>query len=446
MIKTLVKAFLCPSLTSTSLAIALATCALTACSNSELPSGFSGYECTSIGYVPLDDTNYPYAGLPRIAIETESHRAIKDRETEIPAKLQIWGESAPESDVSDLTIRGRGNTSWEAPKKSYKIEFSIKQPMLGMPMDKDWALIGNYADKTLMKNYIMYNLAAKTGAYYTPRCEFVELYINKEYLGVYLLTETIKIGRNRVNIPKNNSSYIVEFDAKYRNDEQVFFSQTIQADPKVMAYRVHEPKNASEDALADIETHVKDFETFLREIKHKKDNHLERWLDLEEYVKHYWTQEFSKNPDAWFLTSVYFSWVRGDVIKMGPVWDFDLAFGGHASELFPEETADLKRLSPEEWFTKGFYWNKYLFQDSIFASAVKKYWLENRDLFGSIIVEIDSTAAILYPAAVNNFKRWDILGSTKYTYHTKAFDSYDNAIDDLKKWIQDRIVWIDKEY
>ena len=86
MIKTLVKAFLCPSLTSTSLAIALATCALTACSNSELPSGFSGYECTSIGYVPLDDTNYPYAGLPRIAIETESHRAIKDRETEIPAK------------------------------------------------------------------------------------------------------------------------------------------------------------------------------------------------------------------------------------------------------------------------------------------------------------------------------------------------------------------------
>lgn len=70
------------------------------------------------------DKEYLYAGIPRIVIETGNRIAIKDRETEIPAKMQIWGESSSESEILDLTIRGRGNTSWtEMPKNSYKIEF-----------------------------------------------------------------------------------------------------------------------------------------------------------------------------------------------------------------------------------------------------------------------------------------------------------------------------------
>ena len=91
---------------------------------------------SGIKYLPIDDTEYPYAGIPRIVIVTENYREIRDRETEIPAKLQVWGEHAPESEILDLTIRGRGNTSWtDMPKKSYKIEFIQKQSLLGMPKD-----------------------------------------------------------------------------------------------------------------------------------------------------------------------------------------------------------------------------------------------------------------------------------------------------------------------
>ena len=79
--------------------------------------------------------------------------------------------------------------------------------MLGMPKDKDWALISNYADKTLMKNYLMYNLSAKLGAFYSPRCEFAELYLNGEYLGVYLLTETIKIGKKQSRLERIESIF-----------------------------------------------------------------------------------------------------------------------------------------------------------------------------------------------------------------------------------------------
>ena len=149
--------------------------------------------------LPLNDTEYPYAGIPRIVIETENHRAVKNRETEIPARLQIWGEKAPESEIMELTIRGRGNSSWfSMAKKSYTIELSYKHEILGMPTNRDWALISNYADKTLMRNYLIYKIAPTVGAAYAPRCVQTELYLNGEYLGVYLLTETIKIGKNRV--------------------------------------------------------------------------------------------------------------------------------------------------------------------------------------------------------------------------------------------------------
>lgn len=76
-------------------------------------------------YLPLDDTEYPYAGIPRIVIETENHQAIKDRETEIPAKMQIWEEKAPESEIMNLTIRGRGNTSLGMPKKVIRLNCFI---------------------------------------------------------------------------------------------------------------------------------------------------------------------------------------------------------------------------------------------------------------------------------------------------------------------------------
>ena len=383
-------------------------------------------------YLPINDTEYPYAGIPRIVIETKNRQEIKDRETEIPAKLQIWGKTAPESEIMDLTIRGRGNTSWGMPKKSYKIEFIDKQSLLGMPKDRDWALIANYADKTLMKNFLAYHLSAQLGAYYAPRCEFAELYINKEYLGVYLLTETIKQAKNRVNIPEDNS-YLVEVDVKYRETEQVVFSRIIRQDSIGKPFRIHYPKHASTQTLKVIEDHIKSFEIFLKDST-LTDRDFSQWIDIDEYIKHYWIQEFSKNPDATFHTSVFFSWSTHDVIKMGPVWDFDLAFGGHNSE---------KIYPAEEWHLKYPYWNEYIFKDSVMESNRVNYWIKNKDVFLTTLDIIDSVQKSLNDAAQNNFKRWNILQSTHFLYHRYSYRTHKEAADDLKKWIQERIQWID---
>ncbi len=387
-----------------------------------------------IDYLPLDDTEYPYAGIPRIVIETEKHQAIKDRETEIPAKLQIWGEKTPESEVMDLTIRGRGNTSWDyMPKKSYKIEFVNKQEMLGMPKDRDWALIANYVDKTMMKNYLMYHLSAELGAYYAPRCAFTELYINREYLGVYLLTETVKIAKHRVNIPKNEDSYLIEVDARVKENEQPVYSTILTNDTNKKAFRIHEPKNASKETLSAIKDKIESFERYLKTIDPQKNNDINQWIDIDEYIKHYWIQEFSKNPDADFKTSVYFSWGKDGVIKMGPVWDFDLSLGNR----------DKPRGLPPGWYIKPSYWNKFLFKDSMLEQARIDYWTIHKDKFKSLPSKIDSVYFFLRSAAQNNYKKWNIENSFKYSYNQDYYHSFEEACEHLKEWIKQRIDWID---
>lgn len=442
--------------------IAIAACAYTACSNSESVGNINGGETSPTEsafnvhetadsttpaseaqqdqppsitkYIPLDDTEYPYAGIPRIVIETENRREIKDRETEIPARLQIWGEKAPESEIMELTIRGRGNTSWWMPKKSYKIEFVNKQEMLGMPKDRDWALISNYADKTLMKNYLMYHLSAKLGAYYAPRCEFAELYINNEYLGVYLLTETIKIGKNRINIPDNDNSYIVEISQNHHKNDLVFYSHVIKSDSIGKPFRIHDPKEPSKETLITLEKHIENFENYLKTIEQKKENNLSLWIELNECIKHYWIQEFSKNPDASGYSSIYFTWTKEGIIRMGPVWDFDLAFGSHSIESINQT---------DKWHIKTGYWHSYIFKDSISNRSRIDYWTKNKLQFAHTVDEADSVQNLLQDAAKNNFKKWDVLQSTKYIYHRHAYNAYEDAVEDLKKWINERLEWIE---
>lgn len=383
-------------------------------------------------YLPLDDSEYPYAGIPRIVIETENRREIRDRETEIPAKLQIWGESAPESEIMELTIKGRGNSSWtDMPKKSYKIEFLKKQEMLGMPKDKDWALIANYADKTLMKNFISYKLSRDLGMY-APRCEYAELFVNKQYQGTYLVTETIKNGPNRVNTSNNNTSYIVEFDAKYRHDEIVIFSKILNTRGK--AFQVHFPKNATQVALDTLLNHIQNFERFLTTITSETQlDEIKQWLDVEYFTKHYWIQEITKNPDARYHTSVFFSWTKNETIKPGPVWDFDLAYGGH----YNDSTA-----TPEMLYIRPAYWNSYLFKSRELKNYVDLYYEKEITQFLNILNYIDSLKLALEAPAKNNFKRWNILHN-EGKWISRAVSDYNEAVNNLKTWLSERFVQID---
>jgi len=382
----------------------------------------------SPNYLPLDDSEYPYVNLPRLVIETEDFAQIRDRETEHPAKLQIYGEKSPEDQILDLTIKGRGNSSFTGmPKPSFKISLSKKRSLLGMPKDKDWALIANSADKTMLRNFITFKLARWLGDEYAPRNKFVELYLNRQYQGVYLLTETIKVSKSRVNIKEDGSQFLVEIGPTYKAGHTYF-----KQDERL--YEICFPSQPSSQSYLDLTNHMNAWTEYLKKGHFHGEDSLASWIDTEDFFRYYWIQELSKNLDG-ARRSIYFTWEKQGVIKMGPVWDFDVAYGNWVQG----DTL----LSPANWHIRLNGWNQYIFKDSIIKETAKKYWIANHTLFSSITDSISKYASTIEKSASNEFSRWPILENDENWSYKEKYSSYKEAVDSLNSWINQRINWID---
>lgn len=379
-----------------------------------------------------DRTYYPDAGIPRMLIATLSPERPDDDTTDVPAYAVITEGGAAITDTMPLMIRIRGNTSLAMPKRSFKATFTDKVTLLDMPENRDWALLANYGDKTLVKNYTAFKLSEWLGMAYSPRSRFVELFLNGNYRGVYQLCETIKVGKNRVNIPDNQDSYLVEVDRKYRDDESVVINE------REMAFRIHAPKDPTEETMDRLRLHLDSLEGYLEYIHQDYslalDSVPDNWFDVGAFIKHYWVQEFTKNPDAIPLTSVFFTWVAGSVIRMGPVWDFDAAFGA---------TAELQ--GTDGWYIRDYSWYRRMLKMPNVKEASELFWKRNRAIFEALPDSIDAFAQAIAKAAENNYHGWpDVLGNVNEFTHTKAYGSYAEAVEDLKSWVRERTRWIDK--
>lgn len=380
--------------------------------------------------LPMDDSMYPYAGLPRIVIETEDFAGVRDRETEIPSRLQIYGEKAPESEVYELTVRGRGNSSFKMPKYGLKLEFKDKVKLFGMPKNRDWALIANYGDKTHLRNYMMTRLSEWLGAKYTPRMQFVELYLNRKYMGLYLLSESIKVAKNRVNIEENDTTFLVE-----KEDSKKFDPPYVQSDNGYY-YHIKSPKNPSPETEELLLDHIKAFENFAMRPYRYNSNEIVQWIDLDDYLLFYWVHEYSKNEDGNFARSVHFTWKKGEPIHFGPLWDFDLAFGNASRE---------QNKAPEEWYIRRYRLNYYILQNSLVDSAAVVYWKEHRETFKALIDSVPLYRSIIDKAIENEYRRWPVMKNTENWALKDPYDSYDEAVETMIEWMKQRYQWIDKE-
>lgn len=379
--------------------------------------------------LPMDDSVYPYAGLPRIVIETKDFAGIRDRETEIPSHLQIYGEKSPESEVYELTVRGRGNSSFKMPKYGMKLEFKDKVKHFGMPKSRDWALIANYGDKTHLRNFMMTRLSEWLGAKYTPRMQFVEVYLNRKYMGLYLLSETIKVAKNRVNIDENDTTFLVE-----KEDSKKFDPPYIQTDNDYY-YHIKSPKNPSLETENLLLEHVNAFEQFVQQPYRHKSEEIKDWLDIDDYVLYYWVHEYSKNEDGNYARSVFFTWKKGEPIHFGPLWDFDLAFGNASRE---------QNKSPEDWYIRRYRLNYYIMHNSLVDSVAIQFWKDHRETFASLIDSVPIYRSTIEQAIENEYRRWPVMQNTENWALKDPYDSYDEAVETMVKWMQKRFKWIDE--
>ena len=230
-------------------------------------------------YLPLDDSEYPYAGLPRMVIETDGFHEPRDTETDLPARMQMYDKSTPDGEVIELTIKGHGNSSFKAMTKfSLKLELTQKKALLGMPQDKEWILISNFSDKTLLKNYAIFKLAQRLGASYTPRSTFVELYLNRQYKGIYLLSESIKVSKNRVNTPQNDSSFLFEKTTHYHLN-----GETIRTKKNTL-FKIRYPKRPSNETISKLQTQLDKWEGFIYG-KNFNSAQIDEWIDIDDYIR-----------------------------------------------------------------------------------------------------------------------------------------------------------------
>ena len=355
---------------------------------------------------------------------------IRDEETEIPSRMQLYGKNKPSSPVVKLTVRGRGYTSFRNMAKSgLKLEFEEKQYLLGMPGNKDWVLIANYADRTHLRNFISYKLADWLGDDYAPRTQFIELYLNREYMGLYLLVESVKVGKKRVNISETETSFLLEKNATKKKGDVVF-----KTDSGGFYFKICYPRNPSIESQQLIKKHIDDFEVYLRGRNFFGENPIDNWMDLEDYFRFYWIQEYAKNFDGAFRRSIFLTWEKDELIKWGPVWDFDGGYGNWSMSDMP---------NPSNWYVRDSGWNRWLFRNEKIRRLAADYWVENNAIFNRVLDSIDVYAKWLNPIVQNDFKRWPILAEGETSPFRVPYDSYGSAVDSLKAWIKKRSDWID---
>lgn len=394
--------------------------------------------------------------LPVVHITTDGKRAISDKETYVPATIVFDDPDELYSDVTSLSfrmgIRGRGNTSWNMPKKSWRIKLDEKSPVFGLHQDKDWDLLANYSDKTLLRNITAMELSRIVGMPWTPDMRSVEVYLNDAYQGVYVFAEHKEVSGHKVDIqvvtPEDNDGeavtggYYIEIDGS--QDEPFSFWTGVG-----IPIMVKDPEEPTAAQKAYIRKLFSDFETTLYSDSFADPVQGYRaWIDVDSFIGFYIVQELTKNVDGNLRKSSFLSKERSGKLVMCHVWDFDIALGNcnYFNTTWPGVTNTY-----EGWFIRDYIgkgrsdgWYGRLFKDPAFVDKLQRRWNELMPQLQAIPSYIDGQAALLGSAVTRNFLTWDILGRAVWP-NVAVFGSYQGELDYLKDFYTSRLEWLDRE-
>jgi hypothetical protein len=365
----------------------------------------------------------PAAPAP-LDITTEGGAPITRRDDYVDGSMLLDGVTRT------IEIRGRGNSTWTWPKKPYKIKLAEDAALLGTEPRDEWVLLANYADRTALRTFLAMSLGAQTGLAFTPRTRFVDVVLNGTPIGLYVLTDQVEQGTERVDLP--DKSFLLEVNRRFRDQgERGFWSDhripVSFKDPdepnRVQRARVRGAVNRFEKAL-----YGKSFTD--------PDAGYASHIDVESFIDWYLVEELFKNQDSDFSTSVHFTWSPGGDIAMGPLWDFDLSAGTKWNDTS----------SPDGYYTRehGRHWINRMFEDPAFTRAVKARWAELRPAVDAMIAEIPAAANVIRPSALNNWAIWP--QTTESELHGSIHaDSFDGEVAFLGRWLSSRAVWMSRD-
>ena len=377
---------------------------------------------------PLDEVAPVAGGIPTLTVDTAGGAPIVSKDDYLNATYSLSGNADPARDVSGTTeIKGRGNSTWDRPKKPYRLKLSAKQPLFGFPSSRHWVLLANHYDKSRIRNAIAMHLGRQTGLAWTPRDHFVRLRLNGVDAGLYELFEHVRVDPDRIAIDElkatDNSGaaltggYQIELDGWRPAGEQKFETD------RLIPFTFKSPEEPTTEQRSYIVAYVQDAEDAIYDRTNYAD-----FIDIDSWINWYIVCELLKNQDSGYSSVNYYK-PRNGKIFMGPLWDFDQSLGGSG---WGSNTTD-------SWWVRdglgnGVGRNKYfheLFNDPVFAAKFRARWIELEPKLKSIYSFVDSLGYWLAPDAVSDGQLWP--GSVDFAAQLQF----------IKNWLAARFDWID---
>ena len=388
-----------------------------------------------------------FTGLPILYVDTEGSE-INSKEDYVEGSVSIIGSNDfPDLSSAEMKIKGRGNSTWwqggigrpDNMKKPFQIKFGDKTKVLNMPKDKKWVLLAEISDISLIRNKIVREIANMGSFDYVPQAEYTELFINNKHAGTYLIGQKVEESKNRVNI--GDDGYLVEIDTdahgRIEEDDVYFRSNVWSSHYKDGVFNIKEPSlDFDSEKFNLIKDHINSFEDALFGDSFKDpDIGYRSFIDLSSFIDWFLVNEISKNQDAASFSSIYFNYIPGEKIKMGPIWDFDLAFGN-----VNYSNAE----NPEGFWIKDNLWYKRMFEDPYFKQMVQERFDYYNNNLSLILSKISGFETYLSKSQKKNFELYpSLLDPNSEVWPVPArFDNHHSYVEYLKTWLDTRMAWL----
>lgn len=377
--------------------------------------------------------------LPIMSINTENSSSITSKDEYLACNVSVSNTDYKNQVFNNTAkIKGRGNTTWNMPKKPYKLKFDKKIDLFGNGSAKTWVLLANYCDKSMLRNHIAYNLGITIGLETTTTSQFVDLYLNGIYQGVYEICEQNEVGKTRVNIKDDldsvDTGYLIELDSRADGEgiKDIDWFEFME-----QSYAIKSPD--TEDKL-----YTTEFVSFIKEYLSQCYDALESkdWalicslMDIDTFARSYIINEIMKSCDIGYL-SFYMYKKQSGKLYCGPLWDYDISSGNCNYNDSVNNTSVLHAGTTNIWY-------KMLLENDEFKEIIKDLLIEYKEeLIDSINIILDENN-IAVNSFNRNFIKWDILNTHIWptTEEEDAIHTWEGQVDYLKNWLLQSIDYL----
>ena len=359
--------------------------------------------------------------IPHLYITTEGNADITSKNNYLQADISIDGRNIYSDYTGTTRIKGRGNSTWGLPKKPYRLKLDSKASLLGLSTEKDWVLLANYLDGTDMLNAIAMKLGKLLNMPYTNNIIPVELTLNGTYKGLYMFTEQVEAESSRVNT--GDEGVLLELDKNF--DEPWQFKSASFNLPVMVKY----PDVTSNEELTTIKAQFEQMEALIAAPDFPGNNYLDL-IDGGSVADYLIVYMLTDNEEINHPKSTYIYKTSTGKYTMGPIWDFDWAFGYEGSN-----THFSSYSRPLFWSSSsvGTLFFSRILSDPQIKEMVRQKWSDFKSgKLTELLAFADEYSTLIEGARYYDYQLWKRGGA-----------DFTNEVSNLKTWLNNRVSYLD---